>query len=221
MKKSFAVLGLGKFGLKLVEELSKFNEDVIAVDANEDNVSKAAEFVNNAFICDITNEASLRELGISNVDHAVVAIGNNLQATILTTIILKEMGISKITVRVDDEYYIPVVKKLGATDIVTPQNIAGIRLANKLISDTFIDFFNISENFCIIEISINSEVQPINIAELNPRNKFDVNILIINRNNHIFSPKGTDNLMPHDLVYIFGTKENILKFDNYINSSKI
>ena len=102
MKKTFAVLGIGRFGLKLVEELSHHNVNVVALDAKEENVIKASEFTTTAFICDITSEAALKEVGVQNVDHAIVAIGSNLQVTILSTIILKELNIPKITVRVDD-----------------------------------------------------------------------------------------------------------------------
>lgn len=217
MKKTFAVLGLGRFGLKLVEELSHHNVDVIAVDMVEEKVNKASEIVRNAYICNITDEAALKELGINNVDHAVIAIGSNLQATILSTIILKEFGIPKITVRVDDDYYVPVIKKLGASDIVSPQKIAGIRLANKIVSDTFIDYYNLGNNFCIIELTVKDNIKPLSIQDLNPRNKFDVNLLLIQRGNELFSPKGTDEILPNDLLYIFGTKKRIANFDNYLN----
>jgi trk system potassium uptake protein TrkA len=218
MKKSFAVLGLGRFGLKLIEELSHHNADIIAIDTSEENVSKASEFVSNAFVCDATNENALKELGVGNVDHAIIAFGSNLQATILSTIILKEMGINKITVRVDDDYYVKVIKKLGATDVISPQRIAGIRLANKIISDTFIDYFNISSDFCIVEISVNENVMPLNISDINPRNNFEVNLLLIQRGDNIFSPKGTDDIMPKDMLYIFGTRQKISKFDHFINT---
>jgi trk system potassium uptake protein TrkA len=218
MKKSFAVLGLGRFGLKLIEELSHHNADIIAIDTSEENVAKASEFVSNAFVCDATNENALKELGVGNVDHAIIAFGSNLQATILSTIILKEMGINKITVRVDDDYYVKVIKKLGATDVISPQRIAGIRLANKIISDTFIDYFNISSDFCIVEISVNENVMPLNISDINPRNNFEVNLLLIQRGDNIFSPKGTDDIMPKDMLYIFGTRQKISKFDHFINT---
>ena len=206
MKKTFAILGLGRFGLKLIEELSHHNVDIVGVDMVEANVIKAGEYINNAFICDITNEAALKEIGINNVDHAVVALGANVQTTILTTIILKEFGIPKITVRADDDYYIPVMKKLGATDIVSPQKLAGVRLANKIVSDTFIDYYNIGNDFCIVEIRVGEAVSPVTIQDLNPRNNYDINLLLIHRGKHLFSPKGTDEIMPNDTILVFGSK---------------
>ncbi|HPV55279.1 MAG TPA: NAD-binding protein, partial [Bacilli bacterium] len=111
MKKTIAVLGLGRFGLGLVEELNKLNVDIIAIDINGASVQKAGEFVENAFICDSTNEDALREIGIENVDHAVVAFGSNFQASLITVITLKEMGVEKITVRIDDEKYASVMQR--------------------------------------------------------------------------------------------------------------
>lgn len=218
MKKSFAVLGLGRFGLQLIEELSHHNADVIAIDNNIDNVSRAGEVISNAFVCDTTNEQALKELGVNNVDHAIVAFGSNIQATILTTIILKEFGIKKITVRVDDEYYINVIKKLGATDIVSPQKIAGIRVANKVITDSFLDYYEISSKFCVVEISIDEGIKPMTIHEIDPRNKFDVNLLLIKRNNNVFSPKGDDVIMGKDSVFVFGTMAKINAFDVFMHS---
>lgn len=220
MKKSFAVLGLGRFGLKLVEELSNHNVDIIATDIIEENVVKASEFISNAFVCDSTNEAALKELGVGNVDHAIIAFGSNMQNSILTTIILKEMGVPKITVRVDDEFFVPVMKKLGATDIVSPQKIAGIRLANKIVSDTFVDYFNINSEFSVAEISIEDDIKPLNIQDLNPRNNFEVNLLLIERGNESFSPKGADSVLPKDHIYVFGTTNKIAKFTHFVNSQK-
>lgn len=221
MRKSFAILGLGRFGLKLVEELSRHDVDIIALDKDENNVAKAAEIVSNAFICDITDESALRELGVNNVDHAVVAVGSSLQDTIMATIILKEFEIKKITVRVDDDYYINVMKRLGATDIVSPQKLAGVRLANKIVSDSFIDYFNLSSDYCIVELSVTENAVPITIQELNPRNNYDVNLLLIHRGNETFSPKATDVIQPNDTIFVFGDKDKIAAFNQIINHSPV
>ncbi len=217
MRKTFAILGLGRFGLKLVEELNRHDVDIIALDKDENNVAKAAEIISNAFICDITDEAALRELGVNNVDHAVVALGSKLQDTIMSTIILKEFGIKKITVRVDDDYYINVMKRIGATDIVSPQKLAGVRLANKIVSDTFIDYFNLSSNYCIVELIVTENNEPITIQELNPRNNYDVNLLLIHRGDDIFPPKANDSLLPNDTIFVFGDKDKIAAFNIVIN----
>ncbi|MDD3191994.1 MAG: TrkA family potassium uptake protein, partial [Bacilli bacterium] len=150
----------------------------------------------------------------------IIALGTNIQNSIITTIILKELGVSKITVRVDEDLYVNVFKKIGATDIVSPQKIAGIRLANKIVSDTFLDYFSINSDFSIVEIFVNAEAKTYNIQELNPRNRFDVNLLLIQRGKHVFSPKGTDDILPNDHIYVFGSNGKISKFDHFINGTK-
>lgn len=220
MKKSYAIIGLGRFGLAMVEELSKINADVIAIDISEESVTKAAEYINHAFICDSTNEAALHEIGIQNVDHAIIAFGSNLQATILSTVLLKEMNIPKITVRVDNDYYVPIIKKLGATDIISPQKLAGVRLANKVVSDTFIDYFNLSEDYCIVEALVVDDFKSISIQDLNPRNTFDVNIVLITRGNSTFQPKGNDEILPKDRLFIFGHRHDLAKFNNYLSQHR-
>lgn len=217
MKKTIAVLGLGRLGLGLVQELNKLNVDIIAIDINGANVQKAGEFVENAFICDSTDEDALREIGIENVDHAVVAFGSNFQASLITVITLKEMGVEKITVRIDDEKYASVMQRIGATDIIVPQKIAGIQLANKLVSDSFTNYFNLSENYVVVQLSVNMTIQPINLKTLNSRNVFGINLLLIKRENKYFSPTGDDSILPGDEIFVLGTKKNIHKFDEYIN----
>ncbi|HHU20928.1 MAG TPA: TrkA family potassium uptake protein [Acholeplasma sp.] len=217
MKKTIAVLGLGRFGLGLVQELNKLNVDIIAIDINGANVQKAGEFVENAFICDSTDEDALREIGIENVDHAVVAFGSNFQASLITVITLKEMGVEKITVRIDDEKYASVMQRIGATDIIVPQKIAGIQLANKLVSDSFTNYFNLSEDYVVVQLSVNMTIQPINLKTLNSRNVFGINLLLIKRENKYFSPTGDDSILPGDEIFVLGTKKNIHKFDEYIN----
>lgn len=217
MKKSFAIIGLGRFGLALVEALAKRNSNIIALDEDEEKVAKASELVSHTVVCDSTNEDALREAGIQNVDHVVVAIGSNIQATILTTIILKELGIKRITVRVDNEYYTKVILKLGANDIISPQTLAGIRLANRIISDTFLDYYDIADEFGVAQIIVNKEFKPITIQEFNPRNEFDVNVILIRRNSKTFAPKGQDQILPNDYLFVVGKPGKIARFDHFIN----
>lgn len=217
MKKSVAVLGLGQFGLALVEELSKMDVEIIAVDLDGENVAKAGEFVNSAFICDSTNASALKELGINNVDHAVVSFGTNFQASLITTITLKEMNIPKITVRIDEDKYERVMRLIGATDIIIPQQMAGVRLANKIASDTFADYYNLSKDYVIVDIKVNENAEPRTLKEIDSRNRFGVNLVLINRDNRVFPPTGNDSVLPNDDIYIFGKKEKVTKFEDFIN----
>ena len=150
--KSFAVIGLGQFGLALVDELIENGMDVIAIDTSEEAISKISKKLPTAFVADSTNEQALKELGIQDVDAAIVAYGDNKEASILTTVILREFGIEQIIVRVDDDYYVPIMKKLGATDVITPQKAAGQALANRLGNEDYKDFYRLDAKYSIISI---------------------------------------------------------------------
>ena len=129
-KKSFAVIGLGQFGRAVVDELLENGMDVIAIDNDQEAINKVAKKLPTSFVADSTDEEALKELGLKDVDAVIVAYGDNKEASILTTVILREFGIEEIIVRVDDDYYVPIMKKLGATEVITPQKAAGQALAN-------------------------------------------------------------------------------------------
>ena len=109
------------------------------------------------------------------------------------------------------------MQRIGATDIIVPQKIAGIQLANKLVSDSFTNYFNLSEDYVVVQLSVNMTIQPINLKTLNSRNVFGINLLLIKRENKYFSPTGDDSILPGDEIFVLGTKKNIHKFDEYIN----
>lgn len=217
MKKSFAVIGLGRFGLGIIEELSKLGADVIAIDTDEHAVERASKYVSYAVVCDSTNELNLKELGVSNVNHAVVAIGSNLQATILTTAILSELGVKKITVRLDNDYYEKTILKVGATSIVYPEKSAGNRLARSIISDSFVDYFKVTNDHNVVQMIISDDFEPLMLSDLNSRNRFDVNVVLIIRDNKSFIPKGTDMIEPGDIILVIGKDPNIHKFEVFMH----
>lgn len=217
MKKSFAVIGLGRFGMAIVEELSRYGVDLIALDINKEAVADAARFVSHTIICDCTDEQALLEAGIQNVDHVIIAIGNNISSTILATVIVSQMGVNKITVRVDNEYYNPVISKLGATEIILPEKSAGARLANRIVYDNFLDYFNVGD-YSVVNLLVHNNFKPASLIDLDLRNRFNINITVIKRDKKFFIPKGTDLIMPNDEVLVIGQKNNIEKFDKYINN---
>ena len=215
--KSIAVIGLGQFGLSMVEELVKHDADLLVIDSNPDLVKKVSYLVPAAFVADATDEKALRELDISRVDNAIVAFGNNIQATILTTVMLKELGVKKITVRVDDEEYTPIIKRLGADEILSPQRIAAISFANRLESSSFLDYYLISDSFSAIKISVSSSFEKQLLSEIDPRNKLDCNIILITRDNKTFAPKGHDLIQANDIIFVVGKSKDIEKLDKYLN----
>ena len=219
-KKSFAVIGLGQFGRAVVDELLENGMDVIAIDNDPEAINKVAKKLPTSFVADSTDEEAMKELGLKDVDAVIVAYGDNKEASILTTVILREFGIEEIIVRVDDDYYVPIMKKLGATDVITPQKAAGQALANRLGNSDYKDFYKLDAKYSVISIVINSGFIPVTLRELNSKEVYGVSIVLIIRNNKSFVPGGNDSLLPDDTVFVVGTTKEIKNFREEINGHK-
>ena len=219
-KKSFAVIGLGQFGISIVEELVGNGADVIAIDSDEEAVKKISSLLPTVAVANATDEESLKELGIKDVDSAIVAFGSHIEASILTTVILKELGVKSIVVRVDDPYYLSILKKLGATEVIMPQKAAGIALANRLGNEDFKDFYKLDDKYSVVSIVINTAFVPQQLRELGSKDKYGVNVVLINRNGRSFVPGGNDSILPDDTVFVVGGTKEIRNFREAINGGK-
>ena len=219
-KKSFAVIGLGQFGRSIVEELIDNGRDVIAIDYDKEAVKRISGILSTCFVADSTDEIALKDLGIKDVDAAIVAFGSNKEASVLTTVVLRELGVKQIIVRVDDDYYAPIIKKLGATEIISPQKAAGVALANRLGNVDFRDFYKLDDKYSIISLLINPSFVPQTLIELNPKVRYGVNVVLIIRNGKSFVPGGNDSVLPDDTCFIVGTAKEIRSFREAVNGKK-
>ena len=218
--KSFAVIGLGQFGRSVVKELADNGMDVIAIDKDEETAKQVAADLSTTFIADSTDEKALRELGIGEVDAVIVAFGDNKEASVLTTVILRELGVKNIIVRVDDDYYVPILKKLGATEVITPQKAAGSALANRIGNEDFQEFYKLDSKYSVVSILINPGFFPVTLKDMNPKNVYGVNMVLIRRGNKSFVPGGNDSILPDDIVYVVGTSKEIYAFREAVNGGK-
>lgn len=215
MKKSVAVIGLGRFGLSLVSCLDKLNAEIIGVDFDMEAVAKAANHIQHVYYCDATKEEALRDAGVQNVDHAIVAIGQNdsskLVNTIVSVIMLKRIGVEKITVRLDDDSYMDILKTIGATDFIQPVKIACERIAHRIVIDNLIDYFNVAKDYNIFEVKLPENFEEVAVRDLADKFKIKINILLIHRDKKTFTPTADEILKPLDEIYIFGEKNSIAK----------
>lgn len=217
-KKNFLVIGLGRFGSMVAKTLVDLNCDVLALDNDDETVSLISNSVCHCVIADSTKLSVLEELNASSFDHAVVAIGNNLQASILTVLNLKKLGVKNITVRADNEDFKDVFDALGVTETIIPEEVSAISLANQITSDSILDYYYISDEYGIYKVSIGDDFESKSLIELDIRNTFDVNIVGIIRDNLFYIPKGTDVLNASDVVVVVGKKNKIKKFDSFLNA---
>jgi len=215
MKKSVAVIGLGRFGLSLVSCLDKLNAVIIGIDFDMQAVAKAANCIQHVYYCDATKEEALREAGVQNVEHAIVAIGQNdsnkLVNTIVAVIMLKRIGVEKITVRLDDDSYMDILKTIGATDFIQPVKIACERIAHRIVIDNLIDYFNVAKDYNIFEVKLPEHFEEVAVRDLADKFKVKLNILLIHRDKNTFTPTADEILKPFDEIYIFGEKNSIAK----------
>ena len=219
-KKSFAVIGLGQFGISIVEELVGNGADVIAIDSDEEAVKKVSGILPTVAVANSTDDEALKDLGIKDVDAAIVAYGSHIEASILNTVILKEMGVKSIIVRVDDAYYMPIMKKLGATEVIMPQKAAGVALANRLGNEDFKDFYKLDDKYSVVSIVINNAYVPAQLKDLSSKDKYGVSVVLVMRNGRSFVPGGNDSLLPNDTIFVVGGTKEIRNFREAINGVK-
>ncbi|GAC91216.1 K+ transport system, NAD-binding component [Anoxybacillus flavithermus NBRC 109594] len=216
-KKEFAVIGLGRFGGSVCRTLSEQGMEVLAIDINEDKVNEYASIASQAVVADSTDENVLKSLGIRNFDHVIVAIGDNIQASILTTLILKELGVEKITVKATNDYHEKVLKKIGADHIVHPERDMGERIANNMISNNVLDYLELSDRHSIVEIVANERLHGHSLLELDIRAKYGINIVAIKRNNDIIvSPLASEMIYEGDILIVIGADQDIDRFESEV-----
>ena len=214
MKKEFAVIGLGRFGGSICRTLVELGVDVLAIDNSIERVNHFSSIASHAVVADSTDEPALRSLGIRNYDHVIVAIGENIQASILTTIILKELGVKEITVKATNDYHEKVLRKIGADRIIHPERDMGIRVAHQVVSKNVVDYLDLNDNHSIVEVVVTKEMVNKSLIELNVRSKFGINVVALKREgNIIVSPKPTDIIVENDILIIIGADEDINKFE--------
>jgi len=209
-KQVVAVLGLGRFGSTLVEELANLDCQVIAIDKNHEHVDRVADIATTALVCDSTDQEALIEAGFKDVDHAVVAFGSDMHDTVLATVILKEIGVPYITVRVDDEKFNGIMRRLGATDIISPQKTAGRTLAMKVRTGAIVDYYRFMGDYCMAQIEVKRDFAE-TIEGMDVRNNYDINILLISRDGKSITPRGSDIIRAKDKVTVFGKTKAVAK----------
>jgi trk system potassium uptake protein len=214
MKKQFAVIGLGRFGGSIVKELNDLGMEVLAIDVNEDKVNEYASVATHAVMADTTDENTLRSLGIRNFDHVIVAIGDNIQSSILTTLMLVEIGVEHITVKAQNDYHEKVLSKIGAHKVVHPERDMGIRIAHNLVSKNVLDYLELSDEFSIVEIEAGARVDGYTLIDLDLRAKYGCNIMAVKRGEEInVSPAAEDELKRGDVLIVIGADRDITRME--------
>lgn len=179
MGRIFAVLGLGRFGKKLAVSLYDMGEEVMAIDRNPELVEAVSGSVTYAIEADVSNADALKGVNIGEIDTVIVAMGSDLTASIMAVMVSKEQGVPHVIAKAADERMGEILKKVGADRIIFPEEDTGLRIARKLSSDSFLDFFDIDDNLCLVEIKPKPEWIGKNLIELQLRDKYRMNVVAI------------------------------------------
>ncbi|MBP2633868.1 MAG: transport system, NAD-binding component [Firmicutes bacterium] len=208
--RQFAIIGLGRFGSNMAKALHKMGYEVLAIDKSMQKVQEFSDEVTHVVQADTTDENALKAMGIRNFDVVVVAIGEDVQANIMTTMQLKEIGAPFIVATARNSLHVKLLEKIGADRIVSPERDMARRVAYNLASTSVMDYIELSPRFSIVEISAPKAFQDQTLAESNIRAKYGINVVAIKRDdNLIISPLPSEKIQKGDIVVVVGSNEGI------------
>ena len=180
-------------------------------------VDEFASIATQAVVADTTDETVLKSLGIRNFEHVIVAIGENIQASILTTLMLKEIGVKQITVKAQNDYHAKVLNKIGADRVVHPERDMGIRIAHNMLSNNVLDYLELSDEHSIAEIRANEKLAGRTLIGLDIRAKYGINIVAIKREKDIIvSPQADMEIELADVLIVIGSDSDINRFEKKV-----
>lgn len=213
-KKSFAVIGVGRFGGSLALTLTKMGYDVLAIDCDEECISNIADHVTHALVADASEERTLRQLGVSNFDCIIIAMADDLRASILTTVLCKELGAKRVIAKAYDDLHAKLLIKTGADKIIMPERETGVRLAHALVSDSVLDYIELSPDYSITEIRVPRHWIHKTILQNNVRARYRVSIIAIRRDNKVDVSIDADFMLKEgDVLVMIGSNENLKRIE--------
>jgi trk system potassium uptake protein len=213
--KQFAVIGLGRFGTSVARRLHEAGQEVLGIDLSEEKVENALTFVTHANVADSTEEQALTSVGIRNFDCVIVAIGNDMQSSILTVMLLKELGVKKVIAKALGKRHGQVLEKVGADWIIYPERDMGERVANQLLSPNMLNYIELSKEYNIEEIMIPPKMAEKSLRELDIRAKYNISaIAIVREGDIIVSPSPDQIIHKEDLLVMIGNREDLAKFSS-------
>lgn len=184
-KNTYAVFGLGRYGIAVAKELVENGKEVIAVDSNQRIVNDAAAFLPVCKCADVTDAEVISRLGIGGIDTVIICMASNLEASVMAVTLCKEAGVETVIAKCANEMHQKILLRVGADKVVFPENEAGVHLAKNLLSSGFIDMISLSKDVSIVEIDVKSEWVGKNLIELNLRKKYGFNIIAIKKGDEV------------------------------------
>jgi trk system potassium uptake protein len=215
IKQQYAVIGLGRFGTSVAQKLFDAGQEVMGIDINEEKVEDAELIVTHAVMTDSTDEDALKSIGIRNFDCVIVAIGNDMQSSILTAMLLKELGVKKVIAKALSKHHGKVLEKIGVDWIIYPERDMGERVAHQLLSPNVLNYIELPREYNIEEIKLPESMVKKSLREIDLRSKYNVSALaIVSNGDIIVSPSPDQVINKGDIVVAIGNRNDLAEFAN-------
>ncbi|MDR5586728.1 MULTISPECIES: TrkA family potassium uptake protein [Clostridium] len=217
VNKQFVVIGLGRFGASVAKTLYDLGNDVLVIDKDEDIIQDISDNVTHAVQMDSTDENALRTLGLRNFDVAIVTIGSNIQASIMATLLVKELGVKYIIAKANNKIHSKVLYKIGADRVILPEQDMGVRVAHNLVSSSILDYIELSSDYSIMEIEALDEWDGKSLREIKLRSQYGINVMAIKEGEDInISPSADHIVKAKDIIVAIGSAEDLSKLEGMI-----
>ncbi|MDO5597312.1 MAG: TrkA family potassium uptake protein [Acidaminococcus sp.] len=209
-KRQFIVWGLGRFGSSIAETLTTMGHEVLGIDNNEDVVENMEDKLTHAVVCDVIDEKTVKSLGVRNFDVGIVAIGT-LEPSLLATMLLKEAGVKTIVAKASNAIHAKMLKKLGATQSISPERDMGRRVAHNLAYTNIMDFVELSDNICLMEVKLTPAMYGKSLAEMDVRKKYNVNVVAVKHKDGTSEMTLEPNkpMKDGDMLVVIGTRKSV------------
>ena len=215
--KQFAVIGLGRFGSSVADTLYEMGYEVLAVDNDENVIQEFSDRVTHVIQADTTDEEALLALGVRNFDVVIVAIGENVQANTLTALQVKEMGVPYVVAKASNNLHGKLLQKIGVDRVVYPERDMGKRVAHNLVSNSVLDYIELSPDLSIVEIEVPQKLLGKTLLETELRSKYEINVVAIKRGQElVVSPLPTEKFAANDIIVVVGSSKGIDKLEEMV-----
>jgi trk system potassium uptake protein TrkA len=226
-KLSFAVIGLGRFGAAVATTLTELGQDVIGIDGNDERVRQVADVISAAMQLDATDGRALRAAGIKDVDVAVISIGENIEASLLVVMLVKELGVERIIAKAVTPLHGRILEKIGVSRVIFPEREMAMRVAHSLVVPNVLDYIELSKDFSIIELPAPEEFCGKTLRELQLRNRFGLTLIAIKRRppgggdeTTNVAPTAEDRIEQGDVLSLLGSNDRLVQLDRLLGKVK-
>lgn len=222
LMKEFLVIGMGRFGTSVAKTLAESGCNVLAVDSDAARVNDVADCVTRAMVVDVTNAEEFASLGASNFDAAIIAIASSMEISVMATILAKEAGIKHVVVKANSEIHAKVLKKVGADLVLQPEMESGQRIAHRLAMGNFLDIFELTNDFSMMEIDVPESWIGKTLIELNLRSRLRLNVVAIKSKNGTIeiTPDAAKPLEATCTIVVVGSNASLKKLTLEVDNNK-